>query len=211
MSTSFLWAYDINIKNKGDLVSSITCHEDMIINELIKRPSNIIASSIHLPDGNINYSPENVFDGNSSTCWCPKGNGINEFLIFKIPYGLKGIRIQNGIAANNILFRKNNRIKELYIGIIVDLKKIVPGDLCGKRKYGLYNITYPAPLIKLKDHPSFQDIFLNKIENYNSTEEFWSWDTFKSADELYMVLGIISVYHGTKYNDTCISEIKFIE
>lgn len=193
-----------------DLPDKIACHEDKWVEKVISSKSNCIASSILPAEGTINYLPINLFDGKKDTCWCPDNkkekNGIDSFVIFKIPFGIKGIRIINGAAINNKTFYENNRIKKLYIGII-NKHDIGKGEiyLCPKiNKYSLTYNTISDELIELKDTKEKQDVYFDKFIKWNDDS------TFKYKKDIFIIVGIIDVYKGGKYNDTCLSEIELI-
>ena len=185
---------------------------DEIIYKLKKSSQQIIASSVLPNTSNMNYRPENLLDKKYNTCWCPKqgtkGNGIDEFVILKIPFGIKGIEIINGLAANGNFFRENNRVKSLFIGIIT-IKKSLDENLCPFSWYSIktgiyhnYNILHDT---MIPQRIYFKDAI--KEFSWNDNEIFPS----KNKNEVYLILAIESIYKGSKYNDTCISEIKIIK
>jgi len=202
--------------NKGKQLAMyrVTCHEDEWVTKYEKSGKKIIESSVSKSD-KYDYGAHNLFDGRKETCWCPEGDGIGEFVIFKIPFGIKGIKISNGLAASEELFKKNNRVKELYVGIIANTfytqKSMEEYDLCGKHNFTLNNITDSYFKISLQDKPLPQEIVFNITRDYNgSPYQVWAFEGFKRSKQLYIVIGIDSVYKGDKYNNTCISEIEII-
>lgn len=168
------------------------------------------------------YEPANVFDGNPKTIWSEgaAGPGIGEEIIFDIPSdpmpkGPQYILILNGNAYSKQLYLENNRIKELTVILYVGIDSGVYENYCTKyirKEYKRFDC-------KLDDKMEFQKIKLNV--DYNDSKAFWK----KTRDEmlakgdkvstgeygqyLFCALKIKSVYKGSKYDDTCISEISF--
>jgi hypothetical protein len=204
-------------------IDEIYCKEDMWVKKVEESKSKCIVSSILPPSGKITYNPEYLFDKDMNTSWCFKADRIGGFIIFKIPYGLKGIRIVNGLAINNELFFANNRVKKLSIGIIAQkfyyVKKGEENfDICKGNDYFLYNITTPNKTeVVLKDHQQWQKVLFSDVNYYidgkisSKGYAFWDFDNFKKSKNLYLVVGIVDIYPGNKYNDTCISEIEIIK
>jgi hypothetical protein len=189
----------------------ILCHEDEWVNKLEKNNDKCIASSVKETEGSFCYKCKNVLDRNASTCWVPKQgsekNGIYEFLILKIPYGSKGIKIINGLAKTNALFYANNRIKKLYLGFIV---KMDPSEEDACPPGGKYHLTYQTitdKLILLKDSMRPQSLYFDKVvTNFNWNDKYY----FKYRKNIYLVVAIWDIYNGNQYNDTCISDIEII-
>lgn len=198
--------------------SAIICKEDEIIESINKNKHDIYSSSNLKSNKGISYLPNNMFDDSKNTCWCPTEDGLGEFVIFRIPYGIKGILITNGVALNKKLHQDNNRIKEIYLAFITETYYPENGmeeyDICGKHKYMTIAITDAQERIFLRDTINPQDIIFYKISRLESNDEFWkSKDrlfNFKNSKSLYLVIGILDIYKGEKYNDTCITDIKIV-
>ena len=207
----------------SDPLNNVQCREDIWIQKTLSSPLSCTASSI-LVEGNYRYKPENLFDKNMHTCWCPKqgkkGNGIDEFVIMQIPYGIKGIRIRNGFVKSKKLFYENNRVKKIFLAWLTtrnhqsNLDKrysTCTYEANGKYKNRKYNLTFHSgykKLIILEDSKALQEILFSKVEDFN-----WNDDHFKKnrMNKIYLLIGILEVYRGTKYNDTCITEIEIIK
>ncbi|HNW30071.1 MAG TPA: hypothetical protein PKN50_16445 [Spirochaetota bacterium] len=190
----------------------ILCHEDEWVAKVEKKKFKCIASSVKETEGSYSYNCENVFDKDKSTCWVPKQgsekNGIYEFIILKIPYGCQGIRITNGLAKNESLYYANNRVKKLYLGFIVKLDPSEEDACPPGIKYHLTYQTITNELILLKDSMKSQSLIFGKvISNFNWKDNYY----FKYKKDVYLVVAIWDIYKGTKYNDTCISEIEIIK
>ncbi|MGB4268288.1 MAG: discoidin domain-containing protein [Spirochaetota bacterium] len=204
---------DIKGKNKISAWDRLICHEDYWVEQVEKDKDKIFASSTL----NSRYTVDKLFDGKLDTCWCPAGDGIGEFIIMQIPYGIKGVKIVNGLAASEELFKKNNRVKEVVVGVIAETyypsKGVEEYDVC-KNKYTIHNMTFNIRKIRpiLKDTMEEQSIYFDKYEEtINFYKSNWDLIDFKRSKKLYLVIGIESIYKGSTYNDTCISEIRIIE
>jgi hypothetical protein len=139
---------------------------------------NLKASSTLNPQGNANYSVENISDDDPRTAWV-EGNvdyGKGEFLEFQDWFilGYGEISILNGYQSSKTVWENNSRVKKLQVSIngrdecIVEL-----GDVMGIQTFNL-----PATLIALKNGESVKLRFT-----------------------------IIETYPGIKWKDTAISGI----
>jgi hypothetical protein len=149
------------------------------------------------------YAPWKVIDGNPGTAWVEgaKDEGIDEFLIFGMGFLSDCyIEILPGFARNAALFTANNRPKDLEIYVVLkdhlhEIKKI--SDINNVIKLKEYKI-------HLSDEMKWQRFDLPDLEKELAKQRGITYDMIK------MVLVIKSVYRGSKDNDTCISEIRFI-
>ncbi len=166
------------------------------------------------------YSIGNIFDNNIQTCWVEgvpsSGSGLlkdkiyvhcdewsilpykeaaEQFMCYMSPFPpcsmeITKMRIYNGYGKSEILWKANNRVKKLGIEIYGNTGKIVNNDYSH-----VYNYRLEIPLQdKGWNDVVFSD-YLNEDEtvNYVQSIHFYILDTYK----------------GSKYNDTCISEIEF--
>jgi len=208
---------EYNLLSYNHPVGAIDCDDDSWVAKVESSKNKIIATSVHPVEGVYNYDPDNLLDRKYDTCWCPKGIGINEFIILKIPKGSKGFKITNGVVKSEKLFKENNRIKRLFWALIAERiyesKGEEDNDICNIRKPGMklkYWIAFQTSLSKdpiiLKDNPEPQKILF-------SDREYFSWNDYslKKTKDVYLVISIMDIYKGTKYNDTCISEIEIIK
>lgn len=171
------------------------------------------------------YGAHNLFDHDSTTCWAEgvSGDGIGELLYIGFEENLDTIFIVNGYSKTKNLFYKNNRVKKIKFSIFVGINK--PGyvsEIC---------VFYDAikfkqdTIIQLEDTMAPQEIaFPFNWEELNqfkkSSLQMFVKDHTKELedsgikeDELnvqyIMLLEIVDVYKGSKYEDTCISDIWF--
>jgi hypothetical protein len=155
-----------------------------------------------------NYPVSNLTDMNFATAYVPaiKG-GIGEKIVirFKEPTKVDELVIVNGYHKNGKTYLENNRIKNIEVIAEGNTywenevgKTIINSE---KREltlsYDVNNAYIPIRLEQLKFHP---DVSAATIS--------YMFDSFKTTK---IELTIKEIYPGTKYNDTCISEIILLE
>jgi hypothetical protein len=139
------------------------------------------------------YSPKKVSDSDPGTCWVEgrPGFGRGEILLVYIE-GSTHIKIWAGFGRSEKLYYQNNRPKQINVYVLEALDVSVNqyaetfGNLVvlGKRK------------VTLEDKNGFQFLPLPRF------------DKLSKQTSLFLAIEILSVYPGTVYDDTCISEIK---
>ncbi|HPA62388.1 MAG TPA: hypothetical protein PLM72_01800 [Spirochaetota bacterium] len=148
-----------------------------------------------------NYKPENLIDAGYSTAWAEgvSGQGINESINikFKDSSNIKIISILNGYQKTAETYFNNSRIKKVKLEMLISSNGVSKTEI---RE------------IELKDHirddftPVFQYEYDQNIRNPRQSlitaEDFDYEYSIKSVK-----ITILEVYPGTKYEDTCISEI----
>lgn len=146
-----------------------------------------------------NYNPINLWDNSIKTAWVEgvQGYGIGEYCEFyinnnKFPeefdlnYSDKSfqtiyaIEIFNGYSKSEKTFKENSRVKKLKV----------------------YVNGIPYVILNLKDTNRKQTFSLS-----NMKISFENLKYEKNIDDLVLKFEIMEVYPGTKYMDTCISEI----
>lgn len=140
-----------------------------------------VHASSQLPDeGQYNYDPLNLFDGDITTAYVEgvEGLGLGETITINLSdfYLITGLRIVPGYNSTPEVFEKNSAPTGFNIyyynchdEVIQETVDIAPVNFGGE--YSLF-----------KDYPEIADIYMIKIE-------------------------IIDAQPGTRYEDTCISEI----
>ncbi len=163
-----------------------------------------------------NYEISNISDSDISTAWVEgaEGDGVGEYVYIPIfrketnssfRYNKKNdikitFSIFNGFCKSSELFYKNNRIKTAKITIFV-IPMTTEQDGYPSFPYeDEENEILLTKVIELKDIIESQT-FEEKINIYNSN---YQYDT----PFVLLKFEIIDVYKGTKYDDTCISEIN---
>ncbi len=167
------------------------------------------------------YDFSNVFDGNPATCWAEgaAGSGIGEKIFFVIPENLQALKITNGLAKNKVVFHKNNRVKKIKVlvyggvttdedaGQFADLYRCLPFDkeftIELKDTPAVQEIKFPFDWDLLKPYKTY---ILKKFEQLDYAKKNKSQRYFKYI----LSFEIVDVYTGSKWDDTCISDIAFI-
>ncbi|KPK82801.1 MAG: hypothetical protein AMS27_13955 [Bacteroides sp. SM23_62_1] len=175
-----------------------------------------------------NYGGFNLFDRNPATAWVEgvEGDGIGETFTISIGNELKdNIFILNGYQKSNDLFLQNNRIKTLrltlYVGFMIpgDVTEIYasvyaipfgkPAEITLGDKVGIQSIAFPfdkkgAEALKDNLAPLFLKDFQQRIEEIREVS-----GAAELIPEVHYLLKceIMDIYKGTKYDDTCISDI----
>ncbi len=159
-----------------------------------------ISSSSELMDRNIKgrYSVANTIDGDSATSWSEgvEGSGIEHWINYTFLRNtlyrrqgasyIDGIKIVPGFGASDEIFKENNRIKQLEIIIIHGYPENVNGVIDEKTKISKETFNIPD-----KNEPF--------ILRFN-----------KSYAVISIYLKIKKVYKGEIWDDTCISEVSFL-
>jgi len=179
------------------------------------------AKEIYLPQSSSlhpkKYNVLKIFDRNFSTCWAEgsRGFGRGDWVIFN---SIAVFWLYNGMWRSKALFYANNRIKKMKLSFYEVYSKTRrrykprTKEFETKRTYfkNVYLISetvvelpdgmYPVEIYKKHDPIPFEI----SPDNKNLPDE-------KQANDgnLFCRLEILDVYRGTKYNDTCISEIVF--
>ena len=135
------------------------------------------------------YSPTNVWDGDTHTAWVPAAgtDGIGESLIVPWPSGRRA-KIWAGYGKSPELFRANNRPK------LIRVYQLEMEGVANDNSFIVRNSTETT----LRDFNGFQPLPLPPF--------------FDGGDDVPgygFAIEILSVYPGTKYHDTPISEVRF--
>jgi len=170
------------------------------------------------------YAPEKLLDGRPDTSWAVGNGGPGTVLYLGLPRGAKELRVLNGYATSKDLFAKNNRVRRLKI------------ELCAARSFPgrvtesgwLFDIDRLgfARTLSLADSASPQALELgidwDRAEELMRAAE-WRFQENKGelsdfeieayakglVMEYVLRLEVVDVYPGTKWNDTCLSELSF--
>lgn len=156
---------------------------------------NVVADS-ELKEGTSVYSAKNLIDGSYSTPWVEGASdfGKNQKIklnLFGNPSKFSAFNYEtvthlyllNGFRKNEKTYYENNRIKTL--------KLWVNGKDCGT--------------LELKDRP------FKVINDFNFAYEADLLNNERLNKVKSIEIEILDVYKGTKYNDTCISEIVVLD
>ena len=143
------------------------------------------------------YKPSNVSDNKVETVWAEnaKGYGYKEWIKFKVKpsrnYEIQYIAFYPGHGGSIDLFKKNNRLKSVVVKIYNSSGKGV-NDVVGNHVYLFKNFSFSD---EAKYHVfSIGDVYT--VGEKNKEQE--------------ITVYIENVYRGSKYDDTCISEISLM-
>jgi hypothetical protein len=170
------------------------------------------------------YAPENLFDGRAETSWAIGDGGPGKVLYVGIPSGAKELRVVNGYATNKDLFAKNNRVRRLKVSLCVaysfpnrvtELGQLFTLDVIGfHRTLELADLISPQALalgidwdradeLRRESETRFQE---GKAALSDYELEAYAKGTI---EEYVLRLEIVDLYRGSKWNDTCLSELSF--
>jgi len=158
------------------------------------------------------YELNKIWDRSISTTWAEgaAGAGIGEYVTIEVRFlpslffedilsniKIEGkLQINNGFCRSEKLFKDNNRVKKALITIYaVPLRVAQTGTFALK----------PGPMILKEFEIHIDDT--NKLQVFNFDTEIQSFTDVEGSVDLFLRLTILEIYHGEKYNDTCISEL----
>ena len=150
------------------------------------------------------YAAWRVFDCDNKTSWVEGADdeGIGEELTFKAYpefVNVSGIEILPGVTTSDRLFKLNNRPK-----IITIQYRCSEISSMGAERYVVF-----SKEIVLKDEKKFQRfMFDDAITKYISDYDL---KHNKKTQFGGFIIAIKDVYKGSKYNDTGIAEIRFLD
>ncbi len=148
------------------------------------------------------YGASNISDALSKTAWVEgaSGTGAGEVVLLTVQLDVtKKIEIWSGYGANDMLFKANNRPMNIGVHIV----RSMPGP---SGQYGTvhHELTVVASgKVLLKDVNAFQPLALPnfKKETFHRDDNDWDYS-------YWLLLEIIDVYAGSKYQDTCITDVR---
>lgn len=157
----------------------------------------VFKADSELAEGKTVYVAANMRDLNCDTAWVEGKSdfGRGEKIKFQIKGWITQILLVNGFRKTEKTFYENNRIKR--IALYVDGKKLGEMEF-PDRKYcrvDMTNILDEGELLNLG----------NFFDDRNLGKTLQSGRIF--APESDIEIEILDVYRGTKYNDTCVSDI----
>ncbi len=137
------------------------------------------------------YKPGNAFDSDFKTAWVEgkEDDGAGESLTFISSYPVKRIGIMPGYGIEKF-FRLNNRLKTAKLNIF----SIAERD--ANQCIGMF---YTKGELLKTETLKFEDIM---------TVQYFTQGNVPHSEKGYIyTIEIVSVYKGSKYNDTCIAEV----
>ena len=171
------------------------------------------AATSRLEEGEdwLKYDPSMAFDGSADTAWVEgvEGDGVGEELWFEVEEGLDRISIVNGFARSQNLFLLNNRVKVLEVRLWAGVN--APGmvtEIAAVYKSCPASAAFTIDLKDTREAQSFQLAI-----DWKSADAAMEVvvDSVEGLDRCAYILcmTIKEVYRGSKYRDTCISEVAW--
>ena len=161
------------------------------------------ASSELAGDATHSYDIQSALDGDLSTSWADgsEGPGIGEKLVLFHDVGeirQDYLYVFPGWGGSSATWEKNNQLRKAKITVYGVNKYTVTGGADIK-----YLSTFEQFTVSYIDKPVYQGIPIGK---YLIEDNMWP-----SGIDLYIVeLELLSVYEGSKWNDTVIAEIQIL-
>lgn len=159
-----------------------------------------ISATSELREGKVLYAASSLMDNDCRTAWVESKSDFGKNERIKIPCNdlLTQVLIVNGFRKSEKTYYENNRVKR--IALYVDGVKL--GEMTfPDRPYchvDMSNILDEGELLNLNG-----DFFKeNNGKSMSNAGAFWPKENIE--------IEILEVYPGTKYNDTCISDIYLI-
>lgn len=181
--------YEVEIDDTDDVDDNVDGLDDVdtvipeeIVSEGLGRLIDSVTASSTLKEKTITHSPENVLDGDIATCWCEAadGYGKDEYIM--------------------ISFSERVALTEL---------DFVNGYL---KSENTYNKNARLAKIKIVYDGGSQVAVLKDLSYYEASgSDYTDCILFDEPVETdYVRIYIKSVYEGTEYEDTCVSEIRAV-
>ena len=155
------------------------------------------------------YDAKNANDGNSITAWCSnsENGGIGEWIEFRAarqkPFTMRGIALSNGYTASEEQYFANNRVKEVKITVLTTAGR---EEIFRKKM----SDAFPA---KNRLHPNLG--VAHHLLNFPPCKKKCTpeeKDSFGLRENIAKIrITVLSVYPGKKHNDTCISEVRWLQ
>ena len=157
------------------------------------------------------YGPQLAFDGDPATAWCEgepgHGEGKGITVVLDKPRTLVAIEIHGGYFKSADLLAANSRVRELALTasngasgqtftstLTVSDPTVVPAaDPCGETSQA------PTPVS-----------WFTWVRDQRGERVYLDLESGQSMPVDVIELDLSAVYPGSKYTDTCISEIKLI-
>jgi hypothetical protein len=147
------------------------------------------------------YAASMLTDGNVKTAWVEgtAGDGAGEVAIAISIDPAKKVEILSGFGKSDALFKANNRPKTIKVHLL----QAKSGDVsqCGRIYESVRLLT--SKTVVLKDLNGFQPLAVPAYKAETFTRDNTEYDY-----AYWLMIEIVDVYPGSKYKDTCISEIR---
>jgi hypothetical protein len=149
------------------------------------------------------YAASMLSDGDTKTAWVEgvEGYGAGELVIAPAIDLNSSVEIFAGYGKSEALRLANSRPKNINVHVIRLKTKQGGASQCGTQYENLIKVV--SRQVLLQDVGGFQKLIIPpfKREKYKSENQDWDYT-------YWLMIEIVDVYPGTKYKDTCISEIR---
>jgi len=184
------------------IASTSTLVPDKTLNKLLAHPRYHSVEEGITEEGSkllSRYAPDKALDGKEYSAWVEgvSGPGIGEGIILLSKPGVTKIDILPGLSTKKG-YKANNRPRELLLEVY---EGPVMATQTGLHMY-LEKILV-SKVIKLRDTPKLQSFSLPQPDKYSHAP--------KGSRAYAIGLSIRSVYAGSHYDDTCLSEIRLYQ
>lgn len=173
------------------------------------------------------YSVINVLDKDPTTAWVEgvSGYGIGESIIIGINDRLPDIiSLRNGYQKSESIYRSNSRPKSiklsLYLGFFLEGDVTETESVYNAIILNVTTINMIEDSLMVKEIPiekplyteeeykkKFKELYKDKINEISK----WCPECAENPELLYLLkLEILDIHKGTKWDDTCISDIEFL-
>ena len=152
------------------------------------------------------YASSRATDGNESTAWVEGvlGNGKGEVLLIPNLDISKKVEIRVGFAKSEALYWANARPKKIVVHVVRAQPKYNGATQCGQ---WFENVTWiSSQPVTLQDVNRYQPLPLPAFKKETFKIEGEDWDY-----QYWLMIELVDVYPGKKYEDTCISEIRNVQ
>lgn len=157
------------------------------------KSATVVTASNSLKEGSLSHGPQRVIDGNLGSAWCEnsKGRGEGDWIELQFPekVWIEAVHFYGGYFLDARRLGSNGRIKRLQVD-------------ADERSYVL---SFEDPMVEREGWtPPVTQPDITWFDNA-------SLGAFVQVEESTrkLRLTILEVYPGSKYEDTCISEIRF--
>ncbi|HSV97446.1 MAG TPA: hypothetical protein VLM75_11015 [Spirochaetota bacterium] len=147
------------------------------------------------------YAAGRLTDGSPETCWAEgaKGDGTGEIVIARVDTKTP-LEIWTGLGKSEKLYRENGRPRKANVYVLQAVDCAV-----GQYSEIFTDVTVLARhTIELKDINGYQPLLLPAHKPLKTKPSPSCLDQHTT----FVAIEILSVYPGSKYRDTCISEIR---
>lgn len=153
------------------------------------------------------YNSYALRDGKKNTAWSEgaKGAGVGEMVALPVD-PIKKYKIWTGFGKSAWHFKANNRPKKVRL-YLFEAKRLDVSQV-GMLYYKLRQVSQATRT--LKDQNGYQDLKLPTLTKKvkERVKNRRSKTGLQAMNHFVLVIEILSVYKGSKYNDTLITEIK---